>query len=146
MTKPPSPRPLGIKLIVFLYYFTTATCLASLGNDFLFNLFEGLMFLVLGFGLWHLGELSRRVTIGFELFNIAHTIFAWLECLNPSQASIEFFRQSLSIKSSADLAPMLKIYLVLLTSLIFMKCLIIWFLIKRKSAFVKPTAPTQTSV
>ena len=80
MTKPPSPRPLGIKLIVFLYFFATANCLASLGNEFLFNLFEGLMFLVLGFGLWRLGELSRRVTIGFELFNIAHTIFAWLEC------------------------------------------------------------------
>jgi len=146
MTKAPSPRPLSIKIIA-AWLVVPSLCRSILqffgpvsAHEWWFLSIRGLpafamsllwnaVAIVLGTGLWHLRDSARKVTIGFIVFNLVSiTVFRF------SQTYQEAF-----MKHAGSNDPWLvPVGMVLAAAIQFpMVGLVVWFLIKRKAAFVK---------
>ncbi len=157
MTKPkPSPRPLSIKVITIDYLyrfvfqiFTLPISKAVFGfvlsgtPTLCANIFLSLLYLYFSLALWRLNDRTRRFAIGYECYNILN---GWAALANPSQRfAIEkvWNQQGLTL-SSTTASTFVFVFLAVTIPII--PCVIIWFLIKRKAAFVKPTTPAQASI
>ena len=143
MTKPPSPRPLSIKVIAILFVLS--------GTQYVYHLYQHytlklehlalvlgvtvsgqvalyldflLMFLsfYIGFGLWRLSEFARKVAVGVTVYVIL-TIMIWLVQHTAGKSAVP-----------------VEVYggVIWLVSSVCYSMVVIWFLIKQKSAFVKP--------
>ena len=161
MTKPPSPRPLSVKVIAILLLASgvggliakTVQILAILVQEKPYTEIESvfgilisgwpaafvsllvfLVTLVLGIGLWHRKELVRRVAIGWYAYCIFNS---FLELFSPAIRA--FYLQNLDISVATF---RIVVSLAILTIL---RLIVIWFLIKRKSAFVKPMISSPAS-
>ena len=128
MSKAPSPRPLSVKVIigwyVFMFILDLSTMveglapLSALGvRGFASTLF-GVFTLVLGcyliVGVWRLWELARKVAIGYACF-----------LLLAKGAIIAVAGGHVAYIGAVAVGCAAQIF-------------ILWFLVKRKSAFVKP--------
>jgi len=147
MTKPPSPRPLSIKVIAIIFGVTAAVQLIDVRSDIavigvvlsgtvamVVNALQSLLQLWLMVGLWKLREIARRVGIWYSVYGVAVTMW-WLESILDDMS--EIWRPTGIDPSFVRVGLTASIFCMLMLSL-----LIPWFLIKRKSAFVKPkTAP-----
>ena len=166
---PPASRPLSIKIISIIYlvmpiaYFlsvllhlfptfpsprvTVFGFLSLSGASALCaGILQALVYLYLSVGLWGLQNNIRRLAIGYECY---HLLNAWmgagLAFVIPSLR--DAFTQSLEqkgITNPSSTEVVLDSLLALVVVSIFSGT-ILWFLFKRKSAFVKPTTPTQAS-
>ena len=85
----------------------------------------------LGVGLWRLYELARRVAIGLACYTMVLVLLDFLN--HDSQRSADLAKLSPGAAHMISLGAMI----FRVTIMIFMS-IEIWFLIKRKSAFVKP--------
>ena len=158
MTKPPSPRPLSIKVISGVYLFGSVAAFLSLHHTaslfglvisgrtaFLQNRILALLLLGLAIGLWRLHETARRISILYECYNLLETWVLMPLFFNPQSSSSvirDFIVKDLPQGASGNPTSM---RLVLMIGAVcgFAMCIItptiIWFLVKRKSAFVKVT-------
>ncbi len=147
MNKPPSLRPLSIKVIVAWEMLTgLAMGLALIGGRQPVIIFgfrtvgwtavaSGLLLLALQFyvavGLWRLSELARRIAIGYFTYGFVNLTISHLTGQSTSGSSL---RQE-------GAGP---IWWCLTLALTGVACgLPIWFLIKRKAVFGKPTISPQ---
>ncbi len=134
MTKPPSPRPLSIKVIalghlaVFLFiaaymyspHYTSETPMVDI---FLMSICA-----FLAVGLWALREVARWVAIGLAIFLL----------LFPFKESLEIIQHPPYDIPRGTWVPQLLKWCFLASILFGAE---IWFLIKRKAAFGKPRTP-----
>ena len=156
MTKPPSPQPLSIKVIAITYVVSGFWHILSLISivmgggttvagflvygwlAFFYNLIVAVMVpLSLGFGLWRLEERIRRIAAWWQGFTILYSLCARLN----SEARIKFIEEIAHARGvePAAIAPILTAMWFLGLSIgVGLSGLVLWFLIKRKSAFVKP--------
>ena len=150
MTKPPSPRPLSIKVIAILYAFSILAQLKLLEDPqkffFFFSYIHGLpaqlyflvrifVFLFLAIGLWRLNNTARLIAIwhcSYESLNSISSV------LIPIGYGILTGKRVDATGWGFFIIPMRVAWAGFYG-------LILRFLITRKSAFVKPTTPTQAS-
>ena len=151
MTKPPSPRPLSVKVIaitsillailevlgntgLLTWWFDVCSHYVSfLGTEMVgwlrlaFHVVDVLLNLYIGLGLWRFSELARKVAIGYLSVLLLSVLFFfgiafWI--IEP-WLNMPFWIRLLTIRRVS-----------------WFLCLVIglalWFLIKHKSAFVKP--------
>ena len=143
MTKPPSPRPLSIKVIASIYLLGVLAGLTSRrkkhlvfgilveGHDLMiYHLIVSLLLLFLGTGLWQLRERARREAMIFQGLALIDTSLNYfsnvgriLQWATQNSADPSFALVRLSLGGLRNLA---------------LHGLMLWFLMKRKSAFVKP--------
>ena len=139
MTKPPSPRPLSIKILAVLYLVGVPVSilmgsLAKPGIIFgitvhgwigtLSNLCLVGLSLYLGFGLWRLQEMARKIAIWWQVYALANLwlyLFLFLAQLDTSAVNENTRRGMTSALTGSTISAVT----------------ITWFLIKRKSAFTK---------
>ncbi len=156
MTKPPSPRPLSIKIIALIYVFGALGEFGALKSDsillgflvsgtiaLVWHLVLGVLLVILAIGLWRLLEPVRRAAIGYELYNLLS--FASMGIFNR-ESTIETQIQELFSQLGATTAGEKTLVMVAFgiggTLMFLITVGILWFLVKRKSAFVKPaTSP-----
>ena len=152
MTKPPSPRPLSIKVIsTFLIgwgiysfirypYYAEVVHISDTQREWV-TLFQvgslSLLLISLGLGLWHLREFARRAAIGFACMV---ALYRFAETFSPETRTMLAEMARRMEVNDASIITIVLVFYPLFTLLIWGP--IIWFLIKRKSAFVKPTAPS----
>ena len=144
MTKPTSPRPLSIKVIIILYVLGGLwQAVVTLGEIpqlvaafsiialswLIYGVLITCLALYLAFGLWTLRNLARKIAIGFELFTMLTSVFLLVGSL--------WFAGLLEASVIGR-----TVWLLGLVALLLMKnVLTIFFLVTRKWAFVKaPTA------
>ena len=101
------------------------------GGDLALRLILLLLELYVVIGLWRLWESARRFTIGYLCYGFINLTIS------------DLTGQSFSAQGLQDSNPMWWILTYTITLPLFI--LPIWFLIKRKSAFVKSTTLTQAS-
>ena len=156
MSKPPSPRPLSITLIALLFGFTGLQFFGKVGAktfDILwFTLPEGVVPLFAftmvalcfyaAIGLWYLKESARRLGIAISSFLLLRQIYFdlmidWSSKIKESAVIVEN-------AAGQEVAAPLAMAMLFLASISFYMpdILVIFFLIKRKSAFVRPTPPS----
>ena len=158
MTKPPSPRPLSIKVIAIWYMLVSLPAFFFLqtSNSFFgllltgtsvipYNLCMALLYLVAGIGLWKLWEPARRTAIYLQCY---YALNIWLAYANPSYR--DFMAQNIIARSpnipQSSIVSFLPFFIAFAGLLKTARTgIVLWFLIKRKSAFVKATTPTQAS-
>lgn len=129
MTKTPSPRPLSIKVIAALFAAAAISFLFSLQAPALFfgtfilgptalvnNIVMVLLEAYLAINLWKLHERARRIAIGVDCYWALNTVLAVIKYWTVADSAFMGY----CIVQLAIIAPAL------------------WFLIKRKSAFVRP--------
>ena len=120
------------------FYFATLWSDASQPLASLRVLVVALLMLSLAFGLWRLSGFALRIAIGWQCY----VVVAFLVSL----MSPTVWRM---IALTEPRASSQALYLVALAASVVAKvvwgAVIIWFLIKRKSAFVKPATPPQAS-
>ena len=149
MTKPPSPRPLSIKVIAIIYGLTALFQLSDVGSDVavvgiflsggsavLMNILYSVLQLWLRFGVWKLWDIARRIAIGWQLYGLVFQVW-WLssEHMQKLVADMRDIWRPAGIEPSvvqAIYTATFSVGIVIVFGLI-----VIWFLIKRKSAFVK---------
>lgn len=155
MTKPPSPRPLSVKVLSIGYFVGAVAGVGRVisviqyGDIFIFGFLlppnllrlHDLPLILLGFylgiGLWRLKEMARRIAIGYTCFGLLDRIVAVANLSYEHMVMKESLPQGL--------------YSFVVTGMFFgsyaaevaILGIILYFLIKRKSAFVKPSAPPQ---
>lgn len=163
MTKPPSPRPLSIKIIIV--YFTVITATGTLGLLLWIIAPDGIRSITpanvphLGFalsidtarlfscifiplhgyavfGLWKLRAQARQLAIGLTIYALMNAILCTLSPITRELTTATY--------QSAGTPPLVVWFLNARLLSISSSIVIIWFLIKRKSAFVKPAPPVQT--
>ena len=149
--KPPS-MPLSIRLILIFYGFRLATLILSSSagklEDSLFGfdlpslaavsytVFLLILLTYVLMGLMYLRETVRRVVIGFECFQLLDLFFTY-----PVLRTMLI--EGAKRTGSEHLGSEMFILTVLFVVNVVLSGLIIWFLIKRKQAFIKPSAPPQ---
>lgn len=143
MTKPSSLRPLSVKVIVWWYLLSVLLKIPNLQGEIavfnvhlsgsatiFFGVFLMVLFAWLAFGLWHLQELARRVAIGFESYELLNLALSFTHPVTRALA-IDFIRQQQSPEAIGEICALFGRIVIAIA--------VIWFLIKRKTAFVKPT-------
>ena len=152
MTKPPSPRPLSIKVIAIFFLTTIPAGLFPIwlneGAFLGFPVHGPLLVLItlstmglqlfVGIGVWRLKDIARKVAIWLQIFIVTNL---WLYTFSPSfqeaaQSTADKYAALLGI-AAVQVDTSIR---VLLTSAIqgsILPILILYFLIKRKSAFAK---------
>ena len=146
MVKLPSPRPLSIKIIAITYIVGSLASIFSPQSPVVFfgiytsgwlalcqNLLYGLVGFYVGFGLWRLREIARRVSIGWTLWGLPNMVLALVIPSTRVKLAEEMGSQGVFDPSAT--------ILIAIVSYIGMSILLgiqLWFLIKRKQAFVKP--------
>ena len=123
-SKSPSPRPLSIKVIAALYFAIGLFLILVIMFDVVFHrtplpisfFLLSLFFIMLGVGLWLLSNFFRIVAILFNASIMIGSVYYMIR-----------FLLTLPPTAILDAASAL------------VSSLILWFLIKRKSAFVKLT-------
>jgi len=152
MSKSPSPRPLSIKVIAIFYGLNIPAMIITVFSEqstilgqfiygpvtYLVNLVVLLIIASIAIGLWRLNELTRRVTIAWLLYGVLNS---FLLSINPVYHEIftEAFAQANLDPSLIDSMTTTSAVIINVVSLIF-SSVIIGFLIKRKSAFIKKPA------
>ena len=148
MTKPPLPRPLSIKVIAIL--FISGAVLNSLEivtrstrGDLILGFFISgrvavlyftaitVLVLLTGIGLWRLNELARRVAIGWESYTLVN--FLLTSIILDMRTKVV----PAPLPEADSARVMFFVLIVLLPLFIIRYSLILYFLIKRKSAFSK---------
>jgi len=148
MTKPPSPRPLSIKVISGYFLLL---CILEIPLDIgdlytasplvfdihglaalTINAFEVIILLYLGFSIWYLSNAARLIAICYSVYMALDSLIFF----SKTYIRIPFMDPS----PSSTLAGF--VVLLITAFYLIMSVACIWFLIKRKSAFVKP-APQQ---
>jgi hypothetical protein len=162
MTKSPLPRPLSVKVIATTYLFSALGLLIvpliveqlfDMSHDVLvlgfrisgsmataYSLVIPALYLFLSIGLWCLLKIARRIAIGFELYGLLNQ---WMISLSPSSRSyfMDQLSQQLAPGSSVGLGALeIPVFLISNLPSTVLAGIIIWCLIKRKAAFVKPAA------
>ena len=146
MTKPPSPRPLSIKIIAaWLVVSSLCRLLLQLFGPvsasewwflsirglpaFVMSVFWNALAVSLGIGLWRLWNWARKATIGFIAFNlVTATAFRFSQT----------YQEALMKHAGSNDPWLVPVGMVLAAAIQFpMVGLVVWFLIKRKAAFVK---------
>ncbi len=158
MTKPPSRTPLSIKIISTLYLWGSLAELRGLSHSaivfgfivsgtpaFSKHLLSALLLLGLAIGLWRLHEATRRISIFYECYNLLET-WILMPLLVSKGSSSTFLLKDIIAKDMPRLArnPAAEKLIIILSAVFgfamsIITLVIIWFLIKRKSAFVKST-------
>ena len=107
------------------------------------HLFLAFLLLGLAIGLWRLHEMARRISILCECYNLLETWILMPLFFNPHSASSvigDFIAKDLPQGASRN-STIIKLVLMIATIFGFVMSIItpiiIWFLVKRKSAFVK---------
>ena len=147
--KLPSSSPWSTKVIALLFFVSTIDFLRNLQSDtivfglyitgawaFVTHIAMVVVHGTIAIGLWNLKEWARRIAIVFDFYWILNTIFAiinrstWIQSI----ALISGFYPDIP---QSEYAVLLMIHYGLQVG----TCILaIWFLIKRRSAFVKPAA------
>ena len=151
MTKPPSPRPLSIKVITSWYLLLILTKIAIWqdwqGDIAIFNFyFSGYLAILVNvslivlwawivIGLWGLWDIARRVAIGFGVYELINIIAAFVHPVTRLLAIAHIRGQNLAAPN--EVSPEMVGNILALLVRIISAGVMIWFLIKRKSAFVK---------
>ena len=91
-----------------------------------------LLWFYLSFGLGRLWEMARRMAIGYECYSLLDLFFYRFS------PSFQFLITERASRSRLDYSTVMLIGHIGLFIYGVLTCLIIWFLVKRKSAFVKP--------
>ena len=167
MTKSRLPQPLSIKVISAIYLIGSVATFQGLPHAtivlgfpvsgifaFLKHLAWAVLLLGLAIGLWRLHETARRVAILYECYNFTELwLLTWLVSLMTGSSSTstvvkDFIAKDLppAIGSSPDAERLVVILGAIFGFMMIPITLaIIWFLVKRKSAFVKFPSPSQPS-
>lgn len=148
MTEPSSPRPLSIKVIAawmvvsslyrFLLQFFGPVSVSEWWflsirglPAFVMSLLWNALAVSLGIGLWRLWNSARKITIGFIVFNlVSATAFRFSQTYQEALMKHAGSYNPLLIPAALLLAAAIQFPVVGLA---------VWFLIKRKAAFVKPS-------
>jgi hypothetical protein len=154
MPKPPSLRPLSIKVIATSYgvsaisalYFLLTGIYASQPFTSFHALLVAMLMLGLAFGLWQLSQLARRIAIGWQCYVLVTFLVSiinptvWRTFTEPRTSEV-----ALGIDPATSRALSLAALAGRFITTVVWGAVVIFFLTKRKSAFVKPTTSTQTS-
>ncbi len=169
MTKPPSPRPLSVKVISIIYLVTgpfyiwcslsiipvlkewtdlflsphQRIALSSLYGliSCVYILFAlGVLGPILGIGLWRLKETARRVAIGYQVLWMLNYVIASCSFLAVNSAILLVLRSGRP-SWTRDIVAWLFCLAVWVTPLLF-NLRILQFLIKHKSAFGNSRTPS----
>jgi len=152
MTKPPSPRPLSVKVIVIHFGISIPALLPALASGqsfvlgqvivgpvaYLLNLAILIIVASITVWLWRLNELARRVAIGWLLFGALNSLL-----ISVSPTFRQMFVESLAQGGAGNLDPsvidsMITTMIVGINVFSIATCaVVILFLIKRKAAFGK---------
>jgi hypothetical protein len=92
-----------------------------------YGLMEIVLRLYLGYGLWRLRETARRLAIGYGAYTLLSSLLAFF---NPS-------KPSLFVATLHEPSTLILLLPFMLLSYV-PPSVVIWFLIKRRSAFGKP--------
>jgi len=143
-----NPKPLSIKVIAIFHLMAVFAFLdlqrpsEVLGlyltglSAICYSLFLIALGVYVSFGLWNLAESVRKVAIGWQVFTVLNR---FASILVPS-ARARYLEETASIGFINLQVDILLDFLLFIIS----TGLIIGFLIKRKSAFVKPKEPPQS--
>lgn len=151
MTKPPSPRPLSIKLIAVRYFFMTLRGVAYIrphaailifsvhgSPAYLWRLVEVSLLCYLSIGIWRLRPMARRMGMLVEAYYVLQLLLM-NSVMSVKSRLVENLMQDAMSPQTASTALLSQSAAYAVAS-----GLVIWFLIKRKAAFGKRAATTPT--
>ena len=140
-----SPRPLSIKLIAILHLITPLGFFSRPSEAIIFGIYitgqlaffytlllDVSMFLV-GLGLWRLRERARQIAIGLLLWGLLNVVLHFFVPATRTKMEVVAKQQGL------DPAMVGPLFIGTLVGTAIFISLQLWFLMNRKSAFVKPT-------
>ena len=138
-------QPLSIKAIVLYYLVIDLPFAASwvrkqtiiflwwtfIGNAALYvSLLHVALLVYLSFGLWKLHEMARRLAIAYACLGI---LFVWMDILLTSN-----WAEVTKVYARYGIATPPSFFIFAGIMLTVPSVIVLWFLIKRKSAFAKP--------
>lgn len=146
MSKPPSPRPLSIKLLCTYFVLHSIALVwllekpyfllgieVPLGWAHVVRIMYALLWSLATIGIWRSKELGRQLGIALCAFYIVSTFVGSMITFDQSQSQLQ--------DVGAPIVKTLIVGMFFLTIVNMPNILAIWFLIKRKSAF-KPKPMT----